>query len=97
LLKPCKVKQTSAECKTKNEVFGIAYAECSQTYEKLAQGERKSKLVCDFFRTAPNLSKVKQTSAECKTKNEVFGFAYAECSQTYLKLRKRVPSAVKLV
>ena len=29
-----------AECKTKNEVFGFAYAECSQTYEKLVQGEQ---------------------------------------------------------
>ena len=37
--------------------------------------------------------KVKQTSAECKTKNEVFGFAYAECSRTYLKLSKRAQSA----
>jgi hypothetical protein len=26
-----------AECKTKNEVFGFAYAECSQTYEKFVQ------------------------------------------------------------
>ena len=33
-----KVKQTRAECKTKNEVFGFAYAECSQTYVKLVQG-----------------------------------------------------------
>jgi hypothetical protein len=34
-----KVKQMRAECKTKNEVFGFTYAECSQTYEKLVQGE----------------------------------------------------------
>ena len=88
--KLCKVKQTSAECKTKNEVFGFAYAECSQTYLKLVQGERKSKLVCDFSEPPPNfgLSKVTQTRAECKTKNEVFGFAYAEYRQTYPKLRK---------
>ena len=33
-----KVKQTRAECKTKNEVFGFAYAERSRTYEKLVQG-----------------------------------------------------------
>ena len=59
-----------------------------KSYAKLVQGERKSKLVCDFSEPPPNfgLSKVKQTSAECKTKNEVFGFAYAECSQTYVKL-----------
>ena len=63
-----------------------------KSYAKLVQGERKSKLVCDFCEPPPNfgLSKVKQTSAECKTKNEVFGFAYAECSQTYVKLSKRV-------
>ena len=74
LKKLCKVKQTSAERKTKNEVFGFAYAECRQTYEKLVQGERKSKLVFDFSEPPPNfgLSKVTQTRAEC--------------SQTYLKL-----------
>ena len=91
LKKLCKVTQTRAECKTKNEVFGFAYAECRQTYEKLVQGERKSKLVFDFSEPPPNfgLSKVTQTRAECKTKNKVFGFAYAECRQTYPKLRKR--------
>ena len=41
--KLCKVKQTSAECKTKNEVFGFAYAECSQTYEKLSKREQNTK------------------------------------------------------
>ena len=44
--KLCKVTQTSAECKTNNEVFGFAYAECSQTYVKLVQG------VFAIFRTA---------------------------------------------
>ena len=39
--KLCKVKQTSAECKTKNEVFGFVYAECSQTYQKLRKNERR--------------------------------------------------------
>ena len=75
-----------AECKTKNEVFGFAYAECSQTYEKFVQG-----MFAIFSEPPPNfgLSKVKQMRAECKTKNEVFGFAYAECSQTYEKLSKR--------
>ena len=42
-----------------------------------------------LFVRSEKLCKVKQTSAECKTKNEVFGFAYAECRQTYVKLRKR--------
>ena len=42
-----------------------------------------------LFVRSEKLCKVTQTSAECKTKNEVFGFAYAECSQTYLKLRKK--------
>ena len=42
-----------------------------------------------LFVRSEKLCKVTQTSAECKTKNEVFGFAYAECSQTYVKLRKR--------
>ena len=76
----------SAECKTKNEVFGFAYAECSQTYEKLVQG-----MFAIFSEPPPNFDivKVKQMRAECKTKNEVFGFAYAECSQTYEKLSKR--------
>ena len=43
-----------------------------------------------LFVRSEKLCKVTQTSAECKTKNEVFGFAYAECSQTYVKLSKRV-------
>jgi hypothetical protein len=30
-----------AECKTKNEVFGFAYAECSRTYEKLSKRKQK--------------------------------------------------------
>ena len=66
LKKLCKVTQTRAECKTKNEVFGFAYAECRQTYEKLVQGERKSKLVFDFSEPPPNfgLSKVTQKRAE---------------------------------
>ena len=46
LKKLCKVTQTSAECKTKNEVFGFAYAECSRTYVKLVQG------MFAIFRTA---------------------------------------------
>ena len=71
----CKVKQTSAEHQTKSQISSLVYAECSQTYVKLVQGERKSKLVCDFSEPPPNfgMSKVKQTSAECKTNNEVFG------------------------
>ena len=51
-----------AECKTKNEVFGFAYAECSQTYEKFVQG-----MFAIFSEPPPNfgLSKVKQMRAEC--------------------------------
>ena len=66
LKKLCKVTQTRAECKTKNEVFGFAYAVCSQTYEKLVQGERKSKLVFDFSEPPPNfgLSKVTQKNEQ---------------------------------
>jgi hypothetical protein len=50
-----------AECKTKNEVFGFAYAECSQTYEKFVQG-----MFAIFSEPPPNfgLSKVKQMRAE---------------------------------
>ena len=48
----------------------------------------KANLFAIFSEPPPNfgVSKVKQTSAEYKTKNEVFGFAYAEFSQTYPKL-----------
>ena len=63
----CKVKQTSAECKTNNEVFGFAYAEWSRTYVKLVQGvfaifpNRRLTSAC------PKLSKRVQ-SAKQKTK-----------------------------
>ena len=42
------------------------YAECSQTYLKLVQGERKSKLVFDFSEPPPNfgLSKVTQKNEQ---------------------------------
>ena len=65
-LDPVKVKQTSAERKTKNEVFGFAYAECSQTYVKLVQG---------MFAIFPN----RRLTSACP------------------KLRKREPSAAKLI
>ena len=71
-----------AECKTKNEVFGFAYAECSQTYEKFVQG-----MFAIFSEPPPNfgLSKVKQTRAEHQTKSQISSLVYAECSRTYLK------------
>jgi hypothetical protein len=55
------------------------------------QGERKSKLVCNFSEPPPNfgLSKVKQTRAEHQTKSQISSLVYAECSQTYEKLSKR--------
>ena len=54
----CKVKQTSAECKTKNEVFGFAYTECSQTYEKLVEGvlARDNDTLSDKNRKPPRIA-----------------------------------------
>ena len=65
-----------------------AYAECSQTYQKLVQGERKSKLVCNFSEPPPNLgnAKVKQTRAEYQMK-------LIKNGTPLLALALRVPSA----
>ena len=64
-----------AECKTKNEVFGFAYAECSQTYGKFVQG-----MFAIFPEPPPNfgLSKVKQMRAECSQTYEKFVQTKAE-------------------
>ena len=63
------------------------------------QGERKSKLVCNFSEPPPNLglSKVKQTRAEHQTKSQISSLVYAECSQTYLKLVQAEPVIAAMV
>ena len=58
-----KAKQMSAECKTKNEVFGFAYAECSQTYEKFVQG-----MFAIFSESPPNFGLSKVSKREQNTK-----------------------------
>jgi len=57
---------------------------------KLVQGERKSKLVCNFSEPPPNLGAdiVRQTSAESKIKKEKSGISL-------LALALRVPSVAK--
>ena len=69
-----------------------ASAECSRTYQKLVQGERKSKLVCNFSEPPPNLDhvKVKQTSAEYQMK-------LVKNGTPLLALALRVPSAAELI
>ena len=59
---------------------------------KLVQGERKSKLVCNFSEPPPNLgnAKVKQTRAESKIKKE-------KCGIPLLALALRVPSVAELI
>ena len=78
----CKVKQTSAECKTNNEVFGFAYAECSQTYLKLVQGVFAIFPNRRLISACPKLSKREQ-SAKQKTK-----FLGSQIKQASAKLIK---------
>ena len=65
-----KLSKRGQSAKQKTKFLDFAYAEWSQTYLKLVQGERKSKLVCNFSEPPPNLgnAKVKQMSAEYQMK-----------------------------
>ena len=87
-----KLSKRGQSAKQKTKFLDFAYAEWSQTYQKLVQGERKSKLVCNFSEPPPNLDpvKVKQMRAEYQMKLVKNGIPL-------LALALRVPSEAKLI